>query len=267
MHDLVPIGRFSTMTRLSIPALRHYAEIGLLVPAEVDARTGYRYYRLGQANLAEAIRTLRSIDVPLDEIAAILGDADPVLVAKHLGAHRERLEARLADQQRKLAYLHRLIDQEESLMPYEITTVETPPVLAASLRLRTDLASIGADLGAAMGRTFGAIGGAAAGAPYVVYHDVIDVDTDGDIEVCIPVRAGTTSTDDGVEVGSTAGALVARTVHQGAYDQIAPAYHALTTWIHEHGHAVAGPPREIYLDDPTTTAPDEVRTEVQWPIA
>ena len=33
MENLVPIGRFSKMTRLSVKALRHYDELGLLVPA------------------------------------------------------------------------------------------------------------------------------------------------------------------------------------------------------------------------------------------
>lgn len=69
MNELVAIGRFSAMTRLSVKALRHYDEIGLLRPAEVDPQSGYRYYRLSQANTAEAIRTLRSIDMPLDEIS------------------------------------------------------------------------------------------------------------------------------------------------------------------------------------------------------
>ena len=69
MEDLVPIGRFSRMTRLSIKALRLYDGLGLLTPAWVDPSSSYRYYRLGQANRAEAIRVLRQVDMPLEEIA------------------------------------------------------------------------------------------------------------------------------------------------------------------------------------------------------
>ena len=58
-EQLVPIGRFSEATRLSVKALRHYDDIGLLRPAVTDPQSGYRYYRLGQANRAEAIRQLR----------------------------------------------------------------------------------------------------------------------------------------------------------------------------------------------------------------
>ena len=78
--NLVPIGRFSKMTRLSVKALRLYDEIGLLNPARVDPSSGYRYYELGQANRAEAVRILRSVDMPLDEIRAVLDEDDPELV-------------------------------------------------------------------------------------------------------------------------------------------------------------------------------------------
>jgi MerR HTH family regulatory protein len=71
VDDLLPIGRFAKATRLSVKALRHYDELGLLRPAFVDPSSGYRYYRPAQANQAEAIRVLRSVDMPLEEIAAL----------------------------------------------------------------------------------------------------------------------------------------------------------------------------------------------------
>ncbi len=42
MKNLVPIGRFSTICRLSLKALRLYDEMGLLRPALVDPGSGYR---------------------------------------------------------------------------------------------------------------------------------------------------------------------------------------------------------------------------------
>jgi len=44
------------------------------------------------------------------------------------------------------------------------------------------------------------------------------------------------------------------------------AYHTLTGWISEHGHEIEGPPREIYLNDPQTVAPEELLTRVEFPI-
>ena len=43
-EDLLNIGAFALATGLTIPALRHYDEVGLLKPAAVDPDTGYRRY-------------------------------------------------------------------------------------------------------------------------------------------------------------------------------------------------------------------------------
>ena len=42
---MLRIGEFSKLSRVSIRMLRHYDDIGLLKPAEIDHFTGYRYYR------------------------------------------------------------------------------------------------------------------------------------------------------------------------------------------------------------------------------
>lgn len=45
-----------------------------------------------------------------------------------------------------------------------------------------------------------------------------------------------------------------------------PAYHTVMGWISEHGHEIAGPPRETYLNDPQTVPPEELLTRVEFPI-
>lgn len=45
---MLKIGAFSRLCRVPVFALRYYADLGLLPPAEVDPFTGYRYYTLGQ---------------------------------------------------------------------------------------------------------------------------------------------------------------------------------------------------------------------------
>ena len=275
MNELVPIGRFSKMTRLSIKALRHYAELGLLVPAEVDESSGYRYYRLSQANLAEAIRALRSVDMPLDEIGELLGQEEPEIAHKLLTDHHRRLLDRLADQERMIAYLERLIDQEETLMPYDVTTKTVPDTHVVATKRHVSLATIGAELGPAFTAVATAAARPPAGAPFVVFHDIIDEGTDGTIEVCYPIAepleldGGGHDADQGTGAvyGATlAATTVAATTHQGPYEEVSPAYHSIVGWVTEHGHEFAGPAREIYLNDPTTTEPSEYLTEVQWPI-
>src|SRR5262245_27047057 len=90
--NLIPIGRFSQICRLTIKALRYYDDLGLLKPALVDPQSGYRYYGLGQVAVAERIRALREIDMPLEEIAAAQRETDPAAVSARLTVHKERLE-------------------------------------------------------------------------------------------------------------------------------------------------------------------------------
>ena len=52
------IGRFAQLSGLSIHALRHYDDVGLLEPAVVDAETGYRRYQRGQIQRAPLIPQL-----------------------------------------------------------------------------------------------------------------------------------------------------------------------------------------------------------------
>lgn len=269
MDDLLAIGRFSRMSRLSIKALRLYDEQGLLAPWWVDPASGYRYYRASQARDAEAIRILRMVDMPLDQIRELLAEGDPEFTVKRLAMHRERLAERLADQERMLRFLERLIDRGGAIVPYDITTKQTADQHVASLRMATRLAVIGEDIATGFAGLMRALAHAStqpAGAPFIIFHDVIDEQANGDIEICIPIGTQVDASHDEVDFKSVPGGTVAVTTHHGPYDEISPAYHTVTGWIQDHGHQIAGPPREIYLNDPRSVIPDDLLTEIQFPI-
>jgi DNA-binding transcriptional MerR regulator len=87
------IGQLARLAGLTTKALRHYDRIGLLRPAVVDPVTNYRRYAHTQLETARLIRRLRDVDLPLDEIAAVL--ADPPTMPATLARHRRRVEARM----------------------------------------------------------------------------------------------------------------------------------------------------------------------------
>lgn len=268
--NLIPIGQFSQMTRLSAKALRLYDKNALLPPAYVDPATGYRYYEPAQAKRAEAVRILRSVDMPLDEIKAALESDNPDLVHKHLEGHRQRLSSRLAKDERMLAFLETLMNRKEGIMDYKITIEEAAPQLVAATRVHTSRANAGSAIGAGFGQLMPALGQAGigpSGPPLIVYHEVIDDQTSGDIEICIPVAEPLPGEPGGVYSRELEGGMVATTVHHGRYEEIAPAYHTLTGWIAKNGYDIAGPPREIYLNDPQTVPPDDLQTRVEFPIS
>ena len=264
---VIPIGEFSQMTRLSVKALRLYDRNGLLPAARVDPSTGYRFYDPAQANRAEAIRVLRSVDMPLDEIKAVMDADSDDLVNKHLAAHRERLVERLTADERMLSYLEALMDRG-GVMPYSVALDEVVPQLVATTRFHTTLPGVADDVRAGFAslvRALGREGVEPIGPPLMVLHDVIDEETDGELELCIPVARAIVG-DGEVSSRQVSGGTVAVTVHHGPYLEIAPAYHVLTAWMAEHGYEVTGPPREIYLSDPQTVAPEELVTRVELPV-
>ena len=238
MDNLIPIGRFSRVSRLSIKALRHYADAGLLVPAWVDPSSGYRYYTYAQATQAEVIRVLRSLEMPLDEIGEVLA-ADDDVVAKLMDRHYARLEAQLDHHSRMLAFLRRLIEEEGRPMPYEVTVKEIPAQHVAVLRSRVTAQTIGDDVGRAFGALMGAVGQSGAGfagPPFLVMTEVVDTDGSGEgaIEVGIPVEKPFAGL--GEVTGEERPAhLVAATVHRGRYDEEGPAYAAVEEWIRATG--------------------------------
>lgn len=59
---------------------------------------------------------------------------------------------------------------------------------------------------------------------------------------------------------------VVTTIHEGSYERAPLVYQALFGWLAARGFRMAGPPEEVYLSDPTATPPDEIRTEIRFPV-
>lgn len=137
--ELMPIGRFARLTGLTVKALRHYDEVGLLRPAAVDAQTGYRSYGAGQVRQAETIRMLRRLELPLDDVRALLATDDPELLRRVLVDHQRRTAIRSAELKVVLQGLQPLIDGKEPVMDTSAETLdrETQRRLGADLFNKT----------------------------------------------------------------------------------------------------------------------------------
>jgi DNA-binding transcriptional MerR regulator len=117
VDELLEIGRFASVSGLSVAALRHYDEVGVLKPASVDPQTAYRRYDRDQLGDARLICSLRGIDLPLDEIRALLAaDSDPQVQAI-LVQHRRRLADRVDRVERMLATSQTYIERGVPVPP------------------------------------------------------------------------------------------------------------------------------------------------------
>lgn len=93
------VGELSRLTGVTVRALHHYDEIGLVRPSQRSA-AGYRLYDDADVLRLQQVLVFRELGVPLEEIAAALDGADRIeLLRKHrsmLAQKRERLDAMLA---------------------------------------------------------------------------------------------------------------------------------------------------------------------------
>ncbi|NED01657.1 MerR family DNA-binding transcriptional regulator [Streptomyces sp. SID6648] len=102
--ELVTIGEFARLSRLSAKALRRYDELGLLRPALVDPVNGYRYYDPAQAEGARLVAWLRRIGMPLNRIGRVVA-LDAGAAAVEIRAYWARVEAETAARRELAMYL------------------------------------------------------------------------------------------------------------------------------------------------------------------
>lgn len=263
--NLMPIGRFSKCCRLSIKALRFYDEQELLKPAFVDPHTGYRYYNRHQARDAILIGMLRTIDIPIAVISALLKSE-----GKELQGILTREQTRIA---RDLAKMHQAlhsierIAREGHLMPYSIAVCEEPIYTVAKRSCVTNLENMledSATLVYALIDELKQVGRSYAD-PVMCINE--DPDKQGSITVhaCIGVKSPYPTLPH-AHIIEIPGGPTAWLLHRGAYEELGIAYHALFAWIQERGHEQGGAMREIYLNDPAEVPADQLETRVLLPI-
>ena len=69
---MLSIGELSKICQVSTKTLRYYAEIGLILPNEINYENGYRYYSIEQLETMLFIKRLKSYNFSLEEIKIIL---------------------------------------------------------------------------------------------------------------------------------------------------------------------------------------------------
>lgn len=130
-EPLLTIGAFARAVGLTASALRHYDECGLLVPAEVDSGTGYRYYTPELAERARLIVGMREAGVPIETMRVVL-DSSAAEARAALAAFLEEQTARTGRAEEAVRGVLAVVDAGPAARP---AIVELPgPVLAAAIR-------------------------------------------------------------------------------------------------------------------------------------
>ena len=120
-RDALTVGEVSRLAGVSVRALHHYDEIGLLVPStRTDA--GYRLYSREDLDRLQEILLFRELEIPLDDIAVLLsGGAFDRRAALEL--HHELLTQKATRTSALIASVERAINAERTGV--RMTTEET----------------------------------------------------------------------------------------------------------------------------------------------
>jgi DNA-binding transcriptional MerR regulator len=301
-NGMVTIGEFSRMTHLTVKALRHYDAQGVLVPHHVDDVTGYRSYSVTQVPLAQVVRRLRALGMPLDEVRAVVGTADVGERTARIGEHLDRMEKQLDEVRGAVDTLRALLGLEtapdaagpatgrtlDHLLDADATDaaggeVESraePATWALAARARLSLAMAGwtapayAALDAAL-RTVGAEQSGAHGALF--YPDLFEREQ-GTLVAYVPVaerpepgvlaaladRGGASVEVRPMHLRETEVAVM---VHRGTCADIDWTYGALGSYVARRALGVDGPIRETFVVSAVHTPDVSLhRTEVAWPV-
>ena len=267
MQVRLAIGDFSRMTHLSIKALRHYHDVGLLTPAEIDPASGYRFYTPGQVPIAQVIRRFRDLGMPLDQIREVLQAPDAQGRNRVIVAHMRRMESELAATQSVVTSLRSLLERPPA--PIAVEHRSLGPLRALTVSGQVALSGLDAWLPEALREldaAVTAVGVTAAGPPAALYPpEVFQLGT-GEVVAYLPVAAEI-PVSGRVAVREIPPAELAVAVHKGSTADLDQIYGALGTYVAEREIGVNGPVREHYLVSEFDTD-DESRhvTEVCWPI-
>lgn len=257
MTPYLSIGDFSRATHMSIKMLRHYHQIGLLEPADVDPHTGYRRYATDQIPTARVIRRFRDLDMPLDEIRGVLAASDTDARSKQIAAHLSRMEAELGRTERAVAALRDLLAAPSSdADSADIQVRSAPAVPAAAISQAVDAEDSVSWLQGALGELYATLAAqdlAAEGHPGGIFEDDLFTHYRGRATIFVPCAATVRPTGrlTAVEVPAVDLAVI---THIGPPTDVDRAYGALATYVARHTLAVDGPIREYYLVGQRDTA-------------
>ena len=275
-RQLLTIGAFAGQTRLTAKALRIYDEIGLLRPAAVDPASGQRRYAAGQVRLGRIIGMLRGAGMSLADIGLLLADLGQGrdgqgrdLAAAHLEQYLSQLEAQHTSRRLLIRHIHAILREEDPPMfPVQTRHVPAQRVMSIQRRLRAPQTDgFVREAKAAFSRH---LAGAAPAGPFVlIFHGIVDHESDGPIEAILGCGDGVQATD---VIG-----IRTEPAHDEAYTTITKAQWAYPAILAAYDAVACSPEasarqggqlscREVYVAEPEAIGGDELICDIAFPL-
>jgi DNA-binding transcriptional MerR regulator/effector-binding domain-containing protein len=261
------VGEFSRITHLSVKTLRHYHQVGLLEPAEVNPGTGYRYYLSDQIPTAQVIRRLRDLEMPVAEVKEVLSASETSVRNALIAAHLDRLEDELSKTQSAVESLRNLLQHSGEVPTVEHRTVSAMPAVGIQQTVdREDVLSWWQGALGELHATVRAQNLHVTGPSGGLYGSDLYQHGRGEATVFIPVDDIVRSIGRVVPFIVPAAELAVLT-HHGSLTDVDITFGELGAYATAHEISIEGPLREYYLVDADESPnPEEWKTEIGWPI-
>ncbi len=265
------IGQFSRITGLTIKTIRLYHEKGLLAPALVDERTGYRFFDNRNVERARAVSCLRELAFPLAEIKEILDNFEEEAdILTFIIKQRRTIQSRIEQLGKIASSLDAVIQREQEAKAmleegdFTVEEKELEDIEVAGLRWKGRYEETGKALqqvGKLAGRHI-------RGKPMNLYYDGEHREEDADVESCFPVRgmkeAGALS------LHRLPGGRCVHLIHKGRYEQLGRSYARIMEYVQNRHYETLLPIREVYIKGPGMIFrgnPRKYLTEIQIMIS
>lgn len=268
---MLKIGEFSKLTQVSVRMLRHYDEIGLLKPAEIDCFTDYRYYKEEQLPAMCRIKALKDMGFSLADIVRIMQlDGNSAALDDFLESRRAELCATLAETEYRL----KLIDIAKSKLRKAETTKYNPTIKTFPARYAATLRTIipryedKGTVWALLCRETDPLNMSPADPCLcgVTFLDGEYKEKDVEVEALKTVKGSYADTEH-VRFRTLPEVTVVSCTCKGGYEQMGEGNTAILEWIAATGCRPNGPMFNIYHVNPHETSnPEEFITEVCYPI-
>lgn len=266
------IGDFSKLSKISIRMLRHYDEIGLLIPTHINKVNGYRYYSANQLSTTNRIHALKDMGFSLSSIKEILTEYnDRESLIRYLNIHYSQVREHLEDTQKKLLQIETTIERIgriDIMKNYDVTIKDFAPKYMMTLRgtiptyqdegmlwhqlcSETDGHNVQVDV---------------PNYSKAVFYDIGYKENYVDVEIQLAVSGNYEDTEN-VKFRTVPSVTAATAIVKGNFNQLTDACEAIGNWISDNNYDVDGPMFNIYHIGPGQDSnSDNWVTEVCFPV-